>query len=154
MKKYELLYIIDKDVADDKREAAMKMVENEIEVSNGVVSSVDKWGMKKYAYTINFKNEGFYVLVSFEADPASLKNLEHRMKVNDSFVRYMITNVIENKKTEAAKTAKKPERRERNDKFSYQRAPIADVVTAPVVVAAPVVETAPVVEVVTAPVEA
>ncbi len=117
MKKYEMLYIIDKDVTDENREVAMQLVENTITEGNGVVSKVDKWGMKKFAYPINYKNEGYYVLVEFEVDQTVLPELERRMKVSDSFVRYMITAVIENKISENAKTAKKPERRERRPRF-------------------------------------
>lgn len=113
MNKYELLYIIDKDVADERRDASIKMVEDTILEQGGEVSNVDKWGMKKYAYPINYKNEGYYCLVAFNADPSNIAELERRMRVNDAFVRFMITSVIENKKTERAKTAKKPERRDR-----------------------------------------
>ena len=113
MNKYELLYIIDKDVAEENRNAAMKMVEDTIVSFGGNVSEVDVWGLRKYAYPINFKTEGFYVLLCFEADPSSIKELERRMRVNDAFVRFMTTSVIENKKTERAKTAKKAARPEK-----------------------------------------
>lgn len=113
MNKYELLYIIDRDVADENRAAAMKMVEDTIVSFGGNVSEVDVWGMRKFAYPINYKTEGYYVLLAFEADPSSIKELERRMRVNDAFVRFMTTSVIENKKTEKAKTVKKASKPER-----------------------------------------
>jgi len=113
MNKYELLYIIDRDVADENRAAAMKMVEDTIVSFGGNVAEVDIWGMRKFAYPINYKTEGYYVLLAFEADPSSIKELERRMRVNDAFVRFMTTNVIENKKTEKAKTVKKASKPER-----------------------------------------
>lgn len=127
MNKYELLYIIDRDVVDEKREAAMKMVESTIVELGGEVTNVDKWGMKKFAYPINYKNEGYYCLVAFSADPSSLVELERRMRVSDAFVRDMITVVIENKRSEKAKTAKKPERRERPAKVVEEK--VEEVVT-------------------------
>ncbi|MBR1971180.1 MAG: 30S ribosomal protein S6 [Clostridia bacterium] len=113
MNKYELLYIIDRDVADENRAAAMKMVEDTIVSFGGNVAEVDVWGMRKFAYPINYKTEGYYVLLAFEADPSSIKELERRMRVNDAFVRFMTTSVIENKKTEKAKTVKKASKPER-----------------------------------------
>lgn len=113
MNKYELLYIIDRDVADENRSLAMKMVEDTIVSFGGNVSEVDVWGMRKFAYPINYKTEGYYVLLAFEADPSSIKELERRMRVNDAFVRFMTTSVIENKKTEKAKTVKKASKPER-----------------------------------------
>lgn len=123
MNKYELLYIIDRDVTEEARENAMKLVEDTIAEFGGNVTNVDKWGMRKFAYPINYKTEGYYVLVAFEADPSSIKEMERRMRVNDAFVRYMTTSVIENKKTEAAKTAKRPARAQRAERVEKVEKP-------------------------------
>lgn len=137
MNKYELLYIIDRDVTEEARENAVKLVEDTIAEFGGNVTDVDRWGMRKFAYPINYKTEGYYVLVNFEADPSSIKEMERRMRVNDAFVRYMTTSVIENKKTEAAKTAKRPVRAPKAEKVEKVEEVVAE---APV--AAPVEEVA------------
>ena len=64
MNKYELLYIIASDVPEEKREELIKKFSSYIESKGGSVEGIDKWGMRKYAYPINFKNEGFYVLMN------------------------------------------------------------------------------------------
>ena len=115
MKKYEILFIIDKDVADDKREEAIEKVVSYITDNNGEIIDLDKWGMKKYAYTINFKNEGYYVLIKFVLDPSLLLELKRRMGLNEAYVREMITTVIENKKTLAPKKARAPRRNDAMD---------------------------------------
>ena len=56
MNKYELLYIISSDVAEEKREEIIKKFTSYVESKKGTVEGVDKWGMKKFAYPINFKN--------------------------------------------------------------------------------------------------
>lgn len=132
MKKYELLVIIDCDADDAAREGAMKLISDTIAEGNGTVSNVDKWGMKKFAYPINYKNEGYYVLYAFETTPDQIAELERRMRISDSIVRFMTTNVIENKKTEAAKVAKanraEREAKAENDENARraQRAPRAE----------------------------
>ncbi|MFI3167636.1 MAG: 30S ribosomal protein S6 [Bacillota bacterium] len=108
MKKYEILFIIDKDVVEEKREEAIAKVEAYITENNGAIIEVEKWGMKKFAYPINYKNEGFYVLIKFELDPSLLLELKRRMGLNEAYVREMITNVIENKKTLAVRKPRAP----------------------------------------------
>lgn len=131
MNKYELLYIIDRDVTEEARENAVKLVEDTIVEFGGNVTDVDRWGMRKFAYPINYKTEGYYVLVNFEADPSSIKEMERRMRVNDAFVRYMTTIVVENKKTEAAKTAKRPAKAPKAEKVEEVVAAPEEAVVAP-----------------------
>ncbi len=89
MNNYELLYIIDSTVEEEAREAVIEKVNGIITNGNGSIENVDKWGMKKFAYPINYKNEGFYVLVNFQA-PAELPlELERVMKIQDAIVRFM-----------------------------------------------------------------
>ena len=58
-----------------------------IEKNAGTVDAVDKWGMKKFAYPINFKNEGYYVLVNFSINPEMIKEINNLMNITDNVVR-------------------------------------------------------------------
>jgi len=69
MNKYEALYIIDKDVSEESRQAVIDKLSDVVTSKGGEVENVDKWGIRKYAYPINFKSEGFYVLMNFTAAP-------------------------------------------------------------------------------------
>ena len=48
--------------------------------------------MKRFAYPINYKNEGYYVLTSFEAEPDFPKELDRRLKIEEKIIRHMIVN--------------------------------------------------------------
>ncbi len=89
MNKYELLFIISATTADDQKEAIINKVTSFIESKQGTIDAIDKWGMKKFAYPINFKNEGYYVLVNFTAEPSLIAELDNMMFVNESIVRQM-----------------------------------------------------------------
>ena len=54
------------------------------------MESVDKWGDKKFAYPIDYKTEGYYVLMNFTADPAFPQELERQMRIADEVIRYMV----------------------------------------------------------------
>ena len=57
----------------------------------GTVLSTDKWGVKKLAYPIQYKNDAFYVLMTFEADGSAIKELDRIAGITDSVMRRMIT---------------------------------------------------------------
>lgn len=89
MNKYELLYIISSDVAEDKREELIKKFSSYVESKGGVVDGIDKWGMKKLAYPINFKNEGFYVLMNLTFSAEEVDAMAKLMNITEGIVRQM-----------------------------------------------------------------
>ena len=68
MAKYEMLYLLNNDATDEVKAAEVEKYETIVKSMNGTVVSTDKWGTKKLAYPIKFKNEAYYVLMTFEAD--------------------------------------------------------------------------------------
>lgn len=91
MNKYEIMFIIEAALEDDKKEAAIDMVK-EIIAADGEVGKVDVWGMRKLAYPIQKKNEGYYVVIEFTAKPELPKELDRRLKISDSIIRHIIIN--------------------------------------------------------------
>ena len=90
MKKYEVMYIINSSVEDEKRNSVVETVANII-TENGKVNKTDEWGMRDFAYRIDDMTKGYYVVVAFEADNACVKELDRLMGINQSIVRFMIT---------------------------------------------------------------
>lgn len=91
MNKYQVLFIIENGIEDEAKEAVITKFTDLIESLGGSVSMVDKWGTRKYAYPINYKTEGYYVLVQFEAAPTVPEELDRQMRINENIVRQMIT---------------------------------------------------------------
>ena len=89
MNKYELLYIIASDVAEEKREELIAKFSSYVEAKGGTVEGIDKWGMRKLAYPINFKNEGFYVLMNITLDPNGVDAMSKLMNITEGIVRQM-----------------------------------------------------------------
>ena len=90
MNKYEMLYIIDNDVQDEQKEVVINRLSDVVTNAGGVVENIDKWGTRKYAYPINYKNEGYYVLMNFESDPTVPGELDRQIRIMDETVRAMI----------------------------------------------------------------
>lgn len=89
MNKYELMYIIASDVAEEKREELIKKFSAYVENKGGVVEGIDKWGMRKLAYPIDFKNEGFYVLMNIQMDPVEVDAMAKLMNITEGVIRQL-----------------------------------------------------------------
>ena len=92
MNNYEIMFIIAAALEEDKRNASIDMVKDIIAKGEGEITNVNEWGMKKLAYPILKKNEGYYVVLEFKA-PAELPlELDRRLKISDNVIRHMIIN--------------------------------------------------------------
>ena len=91
MKTYEMLYILDAAVSDEGKEAFEKKFASIVEAANGKVVSADKWGVKKLAYPINYKHDGYYVLMTFEAESSAVKELDRVAGLSFEVLRRVIT---------------------------------------------------------------
>ena len=91
MANYEVMFILDPALEDDKKDATVETVKTII-ASEGEVVNVDVWGMKKLAYPIQKKAEGYYVVVEFKAQHTLPKELDRRLKISDNVMRHIIIN--------------------------------------------------------------
>ena len=91
MKTYEMLYVLDSALADDAKETFVKKFEDVVTAADGKVVSTDKWGVKKLAYPINYKHDGYYVLTTFEAEGSVVKELDRVAGITSEVLRRVIT---------------------------------------------------------------
>lgn len=91
MNNYEVMFIIEAALEEDKKEAAVEMVK-EIISADGEVGKVNIWGNRKLAYPINKKNEGYYAVIEFTGSSELPKELDRRLKISDSVIRHIIIN--------------------------------------------------------------
>lgn len=93
MAKYEMLYLLNNDLTEEAKDAEIAKYEEIVKTMNGNVVSTDKWGTKKTAYPINFKNEAYYVLMTFEADGKVVEELKRVAGIDADVVRRLITKL-------------------------------------------------------------
>ena len=91
MTKYEMLYILDASLADEAKEGIIKKFESLVVDNGGVIESIDRWGVKKLQYPINYKNEGYYVLMNFEAEKTLVVEIKRVAGITDGIIRRLIT---------------------------------------------------------------
>ena len=84
--KYETIFVLDTALEEEKINALSEKFQKLI-AENGTVESVDVWGKRKLAYPIDFKTEGYYVLVNFTSNPEFPKELERIYGITDGVMR-------------------------------------------------------------------
>ena len=83
---YETVFIVETDIGDDNIKATVDRFINLIE-ANGTIIEKEEWGRRKLAYPINFKEEGYYMLVKFSSAPTFPLELERVFNITDSILR-------------------------------------------------------------------
>lgn len=97
---YETLFIINASLSDDAI-AALKDKFTALIAENGTVSEVNEWGKRHLAYPINDKDEGYYVLVNFEAKGSFPAELERIFGITEGIMRAVVIRHEEGKKAAA-----------------------------------------------------
>ena len=88
MNKYETIFIINTVAEETKIKELIEKFSALIN-SNGKVESVDEWGKKRLAYPVNKQNEGYYVLINFEAKPELIAELERVYRITDGIMKFI-----------------------------------------------------------------
>lgn len=90
MNKYEAMYIVTPEMEDEAIKGVIEKFSGIITANGGEIEKTDEWGRKKLAYPIDYKTEGYYVLVNFAAAPEMPRELERNFRNDESILRYMV----------------------------------------------------------------
>ena len=122
MRIYEELFVARPDVTDEEIDPLIEQLSTLIVSKGGVVDKVDKWGVRKLAYRVEKRMEGYYVLIQFTAGPEIVKEIERRLRVADMVMKFITVRIDER--------IKKIEKRKKQREKRAARRP-APVVAAP-----------------------
>ena len=84
MRIYENLFIVKPDATEEEIDHLVEQMSKNVTTAGGTVDKVDKWGKRRLAYRVEKHREGSYVLLQFTAEPATVKEFERRLRVQDS----------------------------------------------------------------------
>ncbi len=91
LRPYEVMVILDPDLDERTVAPSLDTYLNVVRQDGGSVDEVDVWGKRRLAYEINKKNEGIYAVVQLQAEPATVKELDRQLTLNESVVRTKVT---------------------------------------------------------------
>jgi small subunit ribosomal protein S6 len=87
LRTYEVMVILDPSLEERTVEPSLDKYLNVVRKDGGSVESVDVWGRRRLAYEINKQAEGIYAVVSLTAEPATVKELDRQLVLNESVLR-------------------------------------------------------------------
>jgi len=90
MKNYEIMFILSTQLTDEEKQAKIKFVEETLAKSEAAEIKTEVWGERKLAYPIKKKENGYYVLTTFQIDGIKLAEVEARLNIEESILKYMI----------------------------------------------------------------
>jgi small subunit ribosomal protein S6 len=106
---YEEMFIIRPDATEEEITPIVEQVRTTVTSAGGTVDKEERWGVRKLAYRVEKRNEGYYVLMQFTAGAATVKEVERRLRVNDNVLKYMTVRIDEKRRKEREKrAARKP----------------------------------------------
>jgi len=97
MKQYETMYILKADMEDAARDALIEELHGIITSHGGTIDNVDLWGVKEFAYEINFMNKGYYVVTTYSVEVDGLNEFQRLMGINNNVIRSLTINCDEKK---------------------------------------------------------
>ncbi|MCH5278729.1 MAG: 30S ribosomal protein S6 [Christensenellaceae bacterium] len=91
MNKYESLYVIVPDLNEEDNASVINKFSGIVTANGGEIEKVDEWGKRRLAYMIDYKTEGYYVLMVFNAPGEVPAELERNLKNDERIMRYKVT---------------------------------------------------------------
>jgi len=149
MRVYEELFILKPDTVEEEVDGFVEQIQHVITNGKGTIDKTDKWGVRKLAYRVQKYNEGLYVLIQFSSTPDLVKEVERRLRVADSVIKF-ITVRIDEKQKKIAKRKKARDKRAARRPAPSPMAPAIPAAAAPAMPALPA-EPAPVTPVAVTP---
>ncbi len=101
MKQYELLFVVKPTLTEEEIAAQIANVKASIEKDGGEIVATDDMGMKKLAYEVSKANRGYYTVYYFNAEPATIAEIERLLRINENILKFMTVKYDKKKEVTA-----------------------------------------------------
>jgi len=91
--RYELVFILSPEVAEEQVGPAVDKVTQAITSHGGSVEVTERWGRRRLAYPIKHFTEGNYVLTRFQVGAGAVAELESQLKVSEEVIRHLLVKM-------------------------------------------------------------
>jgi small subunit ribosomal protein S6 len=90
--------ILNAALTDEESAALLTQLGETVKGLGAEITKVENWGKRRLAYDINKQREGTYAVIEVSAEPAMIKEFERQLKLNESVLRFLSTQVPVRKK--------------------------------------------------------
>lgn len=89
LREYETVFVLHPSLEETRVEEEIEGVRGTIQAGSGEIVDVERWGRRKFAYTIRKVHEGIYTLIRFRADASVVSDLERRYRLREDILRHL-----------------------------------------------------------------
>jgi len=90
MAAYESIFILRPDLDEEAVSKTCDRVAALVGNNNGSVIALEKMGHRRLAYEVKDHMDGYYVILNYEGQPETTRELERTFKISDEFIRHII----------------------------------------------------------------
>jgi small subunit ribosomal protein S6 len=94
LREYETIFILDPTLEDTKVNEEVERAGGVIRDQGGTIGDIERWGRRRLAYEIGKRRDGVYTLIRYHAPGDTVKELERRLRLNESVLR-VLTVVVD-----------------------------------------------------------
>ena len=95
---YEVMFIVRPDLVDEEMDKLLANLESQAIGAGAKVKSLEKMGKRRLAYTVRKFNDGFYVLLTVDADGKAIHEIERRLRVAEPVIKFLSVRIDEEQK--------------------------------------------------------
>ena len=93
MRPYEVMAIFEATTEPGLIQSVLDHALEVIRTNGGNPGTIDRWGKRNFAYEVNHKREGYYVVVEFTGEPRTVSELDRTLGLADEVVRHKIVRL-------------------------------------------------------------
>ncbi len=101
MRPYEVMAIFEATTEPTVIQGVLDHALEVIRTNGGNPGAIDRWGKRTFAYEVNHKREGYYVIVEFTGEPETVSALDRMLGLADEVVRHKVVRLPDNAATTA-----------------------------------------------------
>src|SRR5919198_5602945 len=101
IRKYEVMFIVRPDVADEEVEKLMSTFQSNVTAAGCKVVTAERMGKRRLAYLVRGFGEGNYVLLAVERSGESIHEIERRLRVSEPVIKFLSVRIDEAEKRHA-----------------------------------------------------
>ena len=90
MRPYEVMAIFEATTEPGLIQSVLDHALEVIRTNGGNPGTIDRWGKRSFAYEVNHKREGYYVVVEFTGEPETVTALDRMLGLADEVVRHKV----------------------------------------------------------------
>jgi small subunit ribosomal protein S6 len=90
---YEVMVIFDSGLEEDAVRAVLDRVTALVQAQGGRPGRVDRWGKRRFAYELDHRWEGYYVVMEAVAEPDTMADVHRLLSLADEVIRHKVIRI-------------------------------------------------------------